>query len=115
MAFIFCIFWVSLILYVWFNTSAVLDYGKQLGLSSLMNLEVYEDLLTNGPSWLAYPTFLYQHFPSFITKLVSCPFCLSLFLGLFFSVFTSGPLASAPMISLLGLLLYKVLVKIKLV
>ncbi len=103
------IFMISLILLVWFKTDAFNEYCKLFKLDKKFYLQQYNQVLEDG-SELSYPDFLVEYYPSFFTKLISCPICLSVWLGIVFSIFVS--LYSLGTLSFLGLLFYKLIDKL---
>lgn len=114
MAFIFSAFWLALLLYVWFKTPAIPEYLSLAGKDEGGLITVYLDSISNGP-FFPFPTFLYEQKPSFLTKLLSCPFCLGFFLSLGLSALAFGYLAPAAALLVSGLLLFKAFDKLKLV
>ena len=103
------IFMISLILLVWFKTDAFNEYCKLFNLNEKFYLNEYNQMLLDG-AFISYPDFLAEYHPSFFTKLISCPICLSVWLGIFFSIFIG--LFSLGTLSFLGLLFYKLMDKI---
>ena len=103
------IFMISLILLIWFKTDAFNEYCKLFGLDEKFHLDQYNQVLTDCAD-ISYPDFLVEYHPSFFTKLISCPICLSVWLGIFFSIFEG--LFSLGTLSFLGLLFYKLIDKL---
>jgi hypothetical protein len=72
---------VSIILFLWFNTSAFQEYASWFNFNNFCKLTDYEDLTKDDKS-LSYPDFLANYYSNhFFIRLVSCPNCLSLWLS----------------------------------
>lgn len=99
--------WVTWFLVVWFRTEATLEYAKLFRLNKWFKLEDWELAKTPGYS---YQDFLLEYHNNFFTRLVCCPICVSTWLGLFVSIFVG--IVHLPVLSLLGLSLYKQVTKI---
>ena len=74
-------FAVSLILFVWFNTNAFIEYCRLLGFKKLFLIDKFE----NSPE-LDYPSFLINNKNCFLFRLLVCPACLGAWInaGFFF-------------------------------
>lgn len=99
---------ISLSLLVWFETNAFVEYAKLLSTiyPSVLNhlyLVDYETVTQDSP--MTYPDFLEEYHNCFFTRLISCPICISVQMGLFFSLFIG--ISEFAVLSILGLLLYK--------
>lgn len=114
MAFIFSTFWLALVLYVWFKTPAIPSYLNLVGRAEGGLIATYLDSVDGAP-FFPFPTFLYDNKPSFLTKVIACPFCTGFFLSLGLSFLTYGYFAPAAAMLVSGLLLYRVFDKLKLV
>ena len=74
-SFITCIF------ILWYDTTAVVEYGKIVGLDKILSIEEYNNyILENYES--NYPEFLSIKKNNFLTRLLACPFCLGFWLCL---------------------------------
>ena len=92
---------VSTFAIVWFYTDTFLYYSQLLGIFEDTRLQ-YTAFINKSPDKY-FPDFLYEQgllsknkFIKFLCKLVSCPFCLILWLSLFSSLFVSNVLLTAP-------------------
>jgi len=74
------IFWIVLFLYIYFETSAILEWGKFLKFKFL-KYEQYEESLKIFPD-LSYWDFLSMKHDNFFIKLISCQECLCVWLNL---------------------------------
>jgi hypothetical protein len=102
-------FLVALLLLVWFETDAFNEYCKLFKLTNFFYLDEFNATLKEG-STLSYPDFLREFYNSFFTRLISCPICLSVWLGGLCSLFVG--LFSIGVITLLGLIIYKLVAKL---
>lgn len=103
MPLIYAITFVALGLLIWFDTSAFIEYLKLFRLTWLFKVADYLKIEYPG----SYQDFLLEYFPGFLSSLVSCPICTSVWLGIA-SVFIYGLSAlSMPCVTFAGLLLYK--------
>lgn len=80
-------FLISFILLIWFKSDAFVSWGNLFGLSKFLHIDefdtkVFESLVKGQP--YSYPQFLKDKFNyNFITKLIGCPMCLSVWLSIF--------------------------------
>jgi hypothetical protein len=98
---------LALILLIWFKTDAFVEYCKLFGIKKLFKLEGYFEL--NDPI-LHYVDYLIEYYNNFFTRLISCPICVSTWIGLLFSYFIG--IVQFPAISILGLFIYLLIAKL---
>jgi hypothetical protein len=99
------------ILIAWFNTDMLVQYIKLFRLTRFTYVEEYEKELFENPD-LTYLNFAYFKEPSFINKLISCPYCVSFWVSSFCSyIATSNILTGFPCYAL-SLVLYLTFIKI---
>lgn len=86
---------------IWFYTDTFLYYSQLFGIFENTRLQ-YTAFINKNPDKY-FPDFLHKRgllsknkFIKFLCKLVSCPFCLILWLSLFSSLFVSDILLTAP-------------------
>ena len=83
--FISQVMWVNFIMFIWFNTDAVIDY---LSWTKLFKMKDYKNYIQVNKR-IPYPDFIFLQSPNFFTKLLSCRPCLQFWLvlttGFFFS------------------------------
>jgi hypothetical protein len=80
-------FLLSYLLILWFRTNAFVEYINLFRLSSLFFVTEYNKLRSEGYGDL-YVDFLHEYYKDFfIVRLVSCPICLSVWLGILCCVF----------------------------
>ena len=70
------IFFVSFILVVWFESDIVQTISKLTGIRSLLKMPEFEKYKLEEDVMSNYPNFLYDKYPGYLTKLISCPICL---------------------------------------
>ena len=89
MEFLFITTFTALLLLVWFKSEALIEWGSLLGISKFLKTEEFQKMkFEELPNSLNYPTFLKIKYNNFITKLISCPLCLSIWLSIFISTIT---------------------------
>jgi len=71
------------IVYLWTRTDAFYDYFKHFGFTILKE---YGDFKSRTPVPMNFADFLVAKKPGFITKLISCPICLGVYLNLIFYI-----------------------------
>lgn len=106
---------LAYLLVVWFNTQAISEYGRLWWrLSRWLKLDEYADYqefsgLAKQPS---YADFLVSAYPSFFTRLLSCPVCLSLWLAVPLTALFQLPLVHCFATAFTGLMLYQVYLRL---
>lgn len=70
---------VICILIIWFQTEAIVEYGK------LLMPKLFSGY--NNMTYSSYPEYLQAEHNNFFTRLISCPFCLGFWVALFMSLF----------------------------
>lgn len=74
---------ITIILLIWLKSDAIVEWGSLIGLSKfLMADEFYKMRIDQLPLEINYPTFLKIKYYNFITKMLSCPLCLSVWLSI---------------------------------
>ena len=93
--------WISMICILWFYTDFFVQYIQLLGIGSNL-LSKYTIHITENPDNY-FPDFLYinslssqNKFTIFISKLISCPFCLICWLSAIGAIVCSDIVALAP-------------------
>lgn len=75
------ILYVVFFMYVWFETDALVDYGRALRLTKLLNIDQWETWREKYPR-VGYLEFVSVRYRSFMTKLISCKSCLCFWLSI---------------------------------
>lgn len=104
---------IAVVLLIWFETNAFIEYAHLLAskypsLLDKLHLKDYDMVSTASP--ISYPDYLTEYHNNFLTRLLSCPICVSIQMGLFFSLFIG--LSKFAILSLSGLVLYKLTVRL---
>ena len=80
-------FLISSFLFFLYNTDAFVEYVSLFRLKKVFRLDKYEEHLRSYPLNSYWDFILYER-SNFLTKLISCPICVSVWLNLgFFSYF----------------------------
>ena len=101
----FSIGFVTTFLVLWFETNVVVDYVNFFNLGGLVDVCEYDDYELDGKC-RNYPEYLLVRYPSFSTKLMSCPYCIGFWVTIICCIFLGLPLVSWAMIYILSLLVY---------
>lgn len=98
---------IAMLLVIWFKTDAFLEYGRLLPLFVQRWFHIDEYDMVSGtrgvgdPSW-SYHIFLLEYHSCWLVSLITCPICVSVWLGLFAIPLFPWPFAA----SFGGLFLY---------
>lgn len=95
---------LALVLLVWFKTEAFVEYVKLIGLKNFFFVKDYEahkDVMFD----ISYAEYLKKYKSGFVTRLIGCPICLSVWLAPILAV-TISSIALWPLINILGLIIY---------
>lgn len=98
---------LALGLIVWFKTSAFVEYCELLRLSKYFKVDQYAQLQDD----LTFPEFLKEYYNNFLTRLLSCPICTSIWGSIILSL-CFGSILMFPVICLFGLCLYLLIIKL---
>jgi len=69
---------IALVLLIWFRTEAFIEYMRLFKLGRFFHVDEYLDIKPDEP----YPQFLVENFNNFFTRLISCPLCTGVWLGI---------------------------------
>ncbi len=70
------IFWISFMMVVWFESDIVQTIANLTNTRNLLKINEFHKYKMEVDVMSNYPDFLYSEYPSYFTKLVSCPICL---------------------------------------
>lgn len=101
---------ISILLLVFFKTNAAIEYTKLLKLDFLSKYKDYE-LKYEEDAALTYIFYLRKYHNCFFVRLITCPICVSIWIGLFISIITHNILILCPII-IFGLLLFLIIDKL---
>jgi len=97
---------VALILLIWFNSNAFVEYAKFVGGAKFFEITEYEEKQKEQAS-LDYHGYLLNYKSSFFIKLITCPLCLSVWLSIFVTFLATDTLLLFPICNVLALIVYK--------
>lgn len=100
---------VNFFIFIWFHTTAFIEYMKLFKLSNFFRINKYIDYKNINPD-ISYIDFLAIKNPNFITKLFSCPYCLSFWITII-SCFLFKNLILFPLIYMVSIVIYIILKK----
>lgn len=104
---------IALVLYAWLETDAFVEYFKLFRLDrgllfSFLRVNEYEEYISkNLEEDTTYPDFLSYERGNFLTTLISCPICLSVWLSIFSGFYLSFSLF--PVINIISIALFLLL------
>lgn len=89
--------YVSFFLLIWFESDIITTISKLTNTRNLLRIPNYEKYKIENDPLSSYPNFLYNEYPGWITKLLSCPICLcfwtTLFTTLVLTILVSYPIS----------------------
>jgi hypothetical protein len=77
---------IALILLIWFRTDAWLEYARMFRLNRLSFYKDFDEKYKEDVS-LQYLHYLRRDHNCFFVRLVTCPICLAVWLGIFAAIF----------------------------
>jgi hypothetical protein len=101
----FSVGFVTTFLVLWFETNVVVEYVNFFHLGGSIDVCEYDDYELDGKC-KNYPEYLLVRYPSFYTKLISCPYCIGFWSTVICCIFLGLPFVSWAMIYILSLLVY---------
>ena len=66
---------IAMILLVWFNTSAFVEYMSLFGLSSFFKIAEYKEATRDDPIQ-TYPEYIATNHSNFFVRMITCPKCI---------------------------------------
>jgi hypothetical protein len=106
---IYVIFFQVLILLIWFNTDAFIEYFRYIPFD-LFKIKAYHKAKQNDVT-LSYHNYLLFYHTNFLTKLITCPICLNVWISIINCLlFTS--FVYIPIVCIISLFIYYLLVKL---
>lgn len=110
---------VILIMIVWFKTDGVIEWIDLFGWNDFFKTTEYRNEKINTiPNILTYPNFLKNKYNNFLTRLISCQICLSIWSVVCMSVGSSvflleiTPIFYIPITWVLTIILYGIIIKL---
>ena len=80
---------IALILVIWFKTDAFLEYCRLFHLNSISFYKDFDTKQVEDAS-LTYHIYLRRYHNCFFVRLITCPICLGIWLGILAGVITFG-------------------------
>jgi len=90
-----------------FKTEAIVEYSKLFRIDKLLKVDKYLIYKNTNPD-MDFMTFLLIKYPNFITKLMSCPFCINFWIVLALSILMNS-IIYLPMVYILSIVVYIIL------
>ena len=97
---------IALILLIWFRTDAWLEYTRLFRLNCISHFKDFDAKYKEDVS-LKYLHYLRMYHNGFFVRLVTCPICLSVWIGIVISISTS--IFLLPVYVIGGLLLFTII------
>lgn len=102
---IFEIFWTVFIVFMWFNTTALIDYSRLFRLDTIFKIEDWNEYrLTSNISYLDYLSLKHK---SFFTKLISCKPCFTFWIVFIVSIIFNSSIKEFAIIYIISYIIYK--------
>jgi hypothetical protein len=98
---------IVLVLLVWFNSEAFLEYAKLIGGRTFFEIDKYEEVRKDRAS-LDYLGYLTESHNSFFVKLITCPLCFSVWISIVVTFLLTDSLLLFPTCNVMSLIIYKI-------
>ena len=103
---IFLISLITLVMLVWFNSDAFVEYAKLVGGAKSFGVTEFEKQQEKTAT-LDYHGYLLENKNSFFIKLITCPLCFSVWISIILTFVLTDSLWLAPACNVAALILYK--------
>jgi hypothetical protein len=90
-----------------FKTEAIVEYSKLFKIDKLLKVDKYLIYKNSNPD-IDFMTFLLIKYPNFITKLISCPFCINFWIVLGSSILMNN-IIYLPVVYISSIVVYLIL------
>lgn len=97
---------IAILLLIWFRTDAWIEYCRLFHLNIISFYKDFDIKYKEDVS-LTYLNYLRRYHDCFFVRLITCPICLAVWLGIIFSLFT--PFAFLPLYIIGGLLIFTII------
>lgn len=74
------------LMYIWFDTNALVEWVKLFKLNKVFNYKEYEEYLLKVNFPLSYLEWVAFKYNNFFTKLFTCPICLSVWINILVTI-----------------------------
>ena len=103
---------IVLVMLIWFNSDAIVEYGSLFGLGSILDADTfYCRRIVVAPASYTYPIFLKMEHNCFATRLLSCRLCFCIFISILTTPIFSSILLM-PAVCVIALILYGIITKL---
>ena len=106
---IFQIFYVVFFMHIWFDTDGFVEYSKLFRLSRFFRIDKWEEYREMNPR-LDYLGYIRLKHSNFFTRLISCKFCLCVWISLISCIFSN--FFYFPLVYVLSYSIYSLLCKL---
>ena len=103
---VFLISLITLVMLIWFNSDAFVEYAKLVGGARFFGVTEYEEQQEKSAS-LDYHGYLLEYKDSFFVRLITCPLCFSVWLSAALTFVVTDELLLLPVCNVASLILYK--------
>ena len=103
---IFLISLITLVMLVWFNSDAFVEYAKLVGGAKFFGVTEFEKQQEKTAT-LDYHGYLLENKNSFFIKLITCPLCFSVWMSIIITFVLTDSLWLVPACNVAALILYK--------
>ena len=97
---------ICLVMLIWFNSDAFVEYAKIVGGAKFFGVNEYLDMQQKTAS-LDYHGYLLEKKDSFFIRLITCPLCFSVWISTVLTFALTDALWLAPVCNVTALILYK--------
>jgi hypothetical protein len=105
------IFLITLLLIIWFDTDAFVEYCRLFHLSKLFKIDLFDEAYKKNFE-LTYHHFIKRYHDCFFVRLIMCPVCLSVWLSIIFCIIFSC-FINIPIVCISSLVVYYLLKTLK--
>lgn len=102
------IFYVVFFMHIWFDTDAFIEYSKLFRLSKLFKIDKWKEYRDINPK-MDYLGFIRLKYSSFFTRLISCKFCLCVWISI---ISCLGNISIFPLVYILSYSIYNILCRL---
>jgi hypothetical protein len=110
MEFIKIISWILFFQFIWFNTDAIVWWGRLFRLGGILRIDRWESYRLEVNPRVKYYDFIFQTYPNFLTKLISCKPCFCFWIAVSVILIFGANLVYLPAYYLVSYILYKKLI-----
>jgi hypothetical protein len=97
---------IILIMLVWFNSDAFIEYAKLVGGARFFEITEFENLQKEKAT-LDYHTYLLEHKDCFFIRLITCPLCFSVWVSIGVTLSVTGSILVFPICNVIAIAAYK--------